>query len=54
MFIGYSMPAADFEFKHLLKRVQLTEGDRPDITVITGGTLRWCRQFGQGDKLIPT
>lgn len=38
VFIGYSMPAADFEFKHLLKRVQLTEGDRPDITVITGGT----------------
>ena len=37
VFIGYSMPAADFEFKHLLKRVQLTEGDRPDITVITGG-----------------
>lgn len=37
VFIGYSMPAADFEFKHLLKRVQLTERERPDITVITGG-----------------
>lgn len=37
VFIGYSMPAADFEFKHLLKRVQLTEESRPDITVITGG-----------------
>lgn len=37
VFIGYSMPAADFEFKHLLKRVQLTEKIRPDITVITGG-----------------
>lgn len=37
VFIGYSMPAADFEFKHLLKRVQLTEKTRPDITVITGG-----------------
>lgn len=37
VFIGYSMPAADFEFKHLLKRVQLTEQTRPDITVITGG-----------------
>lgn len=37
VFIGYSMPPADFEFKHLLKRVQLTEGERPDITVITGG-----------------
>lgn len=38
VFIGYSMPAADFEFKHLLKRVQLTEGERPDITVVTGGS----------------
>jgi hypothetical protein len=37
VFIGYSMPAADFDFKHLLKRVQLTEGTRPKITVITGG-----------------
>ncbi|QND56045.1 hypothetical protein [Mesorhizobium huakuii] len=37
VFIGYSMPPADFEFKHLLKRVQLTEKVRPDITVITGG-----------------
>ncbi len=38
VFIGYSMPAADFEFKHLLKRVQLTESTRPNITVITGGS----------------
>lgn len=38
VFIGYSMPPADFEFKHLLKRVQLTESKRPKITVITGGT----------------
>jgi hypothetical protein len=37
VFIGYSLPAADFDFKHLLKRVQLTEGERPDITVVTGG-----------------
>lgn len=37
VFIGYSMPAADFDFKHLLKRVQLTERTRPDITVVTGG-----------------
>lgn len=37
VFIGYSMPAADFEFKHLLKRVQLTEKTRPNITLITGG-----------------
>lgn len=38
VFIGYSMPAADFEFKHLLKRVQLTEKSRPSITVVTGGS----------------
>jgi hypothetical protein len=37
VFVGYSMPAADFEFKHLLKRIQLTETTRPRITVITGG-----------------
>lgn len=37
VFLGYSIPAADFEFKHLLKRVQLTEKLRPDITLITGG-----------------
>lgn len=37
VFFGYSMPAADFEFKHLLKRVQLTEKYRPRITIITGG-----------------
>lgn len=37
VFFGYSMPSADFEFKHLLKRVQLSEPLRPRITVITGG-----------------
>lgn len=37
IFVGYSMPPADFEFKHLLKRVQLSERIRPRITVITGG-----------------
>lgn len=37
VFFGYSMPAADFEFKYLLKRVQLTERTTPEITVITGG-----------------
>jgi hypothetical protein len=37
IFVGYSMPAADFEFKHLLKRVQLSKQKRPKITVITGG-----------------
>lgn len=38
VFVGYSMPSADFEFKYLLKRVQLAGNPRPKITVITGGT----------------
>ena len=37
VFVGYSMPSADFEFRDLLKRVQLTEKTRPNITVILGG-----------------
>jgi hypothetical protein len=37
IFFGYSLPAADFEFKYLLKRVQLSERVRPKIVVITGG-----------------
>ncbi|MCF2870788.1 hypothetical protein L0664_06890 [Octadecabacter sp. G9-8] len=37
IFFGYSLPAADFEFKAMLKRIQLTENIRPKITVITGG-----------------
>ncbi|WP_288338439.1 hypothetical protein [uncultured Sphingomonas sp.] len=36
-FIGYSMPSADFEFKYLLKRVQLARSTPAAITVITGG-----------------
>ncbi|MDE8654554.1 hypothetical protein [Novosphingobium album (ex Liu et al. 2023)] len=56
VFFGYSMPSADFEFKHLLKRVQLTESERPRITVITGGTdadatvERFYRFFGRVPK----
>lgn len=60
VFFGYSMPPADFEFKYLLKRVQLTERISPDITVITGGsgkavseTIRRYKQFfgnGPGDR----
>lgn len=52
IFLGYSMPSADFEFKYLLKRVQLAEPIRPRITVITGGVgaaeteLRFTRFFG--------
>lgn len=38
IFFGYSMPSADFEFKYLLKRVQLAMNVKPRITVITGGT----------------
>lgn len=37
IFIGYSLPAADFEFKFLLKRVQLSRPDPPQITLITSG-----------------
>lgn len=60
VFFGYSMPPADFEFKYLLKRVQLTENIPPNITVITGGsttaadeTTRRYKQFfgdGPGDR----
>jgi len=56
VFFGYSMPSADFEFKHLLKRVQLTESERPRITVITGGSdagatvERFERFFGKVPK----
>ncbi len=38
IFIGYSLPAADYEFKHLLKRVQLSRPAPPKFVVITGGT----------------
>jgi hypothetical protein len=40
IFIGYSLPAADFEFKHLLKRVQLSRVQSPKFVVITGGPKR--------------
>ena len=60
VFFGYSMPPAAFEFKYLLKRVQLTESIPPDITVITGGstkaadeTIRRYKQFfgdGPGER----
>lgn len=38
IFIGYSLPAADYEFKHLLKRVQLSRSAPPEFVVITGGS----------------
>ena len=58
VFIGYSLPAADYEFKHLLKRVQLSRKDAPEFVVITGGSETDCdytyanyqRFFGRGIK----
>lgn len=38
VFIGYSLPAADYEFKHLLKRVELARTTPPRILVVSGGT----------------
>src|SRR5262249_42264711 len=38
VFIGYSLPGADYEFKHLLKRVQLSRSMPPEFAVITGGS----------------
>jgi NAD-dependent SIR2 family protein deacetylase len=55
IFFGYSMPGADFDFKYLLKRVQLSEKIRPRIIVITGGSdadqtaARFERFFGSVD-----
>lgn len=37
IFIGYSLPPADYEFKFLLKRVQLSRGAPPNIVLITTG-----------------
>ena len=37
VFIGYSLPAADYEFKCLLKRIELSRGKPPDIILVTGG-----------------
>ncbi len=36
-FIGYSLPAADYEFKYLLKRIQLSRKTLPRIILVTGG-----------------
>jgi hypothetical protein len=37
IFVGYSLPAADFEFKYLLKRVELSHPKPLEIVLITGG-----------------
>jgi hypothetical protein len=38
VFIGYSLPAADFEFKYLLKRTQLSRRKQPEFIIVSGGT----------------
>jgi SIR2-like domain len=38
IFIGYSMPAADYQFKHLLKRVQLARPTAPRVFLVTKGS----------------
>jgi len=43
VFVGYSLPAADYEFKHLLKRVQLSRMSPPEFVVITGGSQESCK-----------
>jgi hypothetical protein len=56
VFIGYSLPAADYEFKHLLKRVQLSRKAPSKFVVITGGSdchttyLNYQRFFGRDIK----
>jgi hypothetical protein len=58
VFIGYSLPGADYEFKHLLKRVQLSRNESPEFVVITGGSptdcdytyLNYQRFFGRDIK----
>lgn len=37
VFIGYSLPPADYEFKYMLKRVQLSRKTPPNIILVTGG-----------------
>jgi hypothetical protein len=37
IFIGYALPPADYEFKLLLKRVQLSRKRPPKLILITGG-----------------
>ncbi len=37
VFIGYSLPSADYEFKYFLKRIQLSRSDRPEYLLVTDG-----------------
>lgn len=38
VFIGYSLPAADYEFKYLLKRTQLCRPKQPEFIIVSGGS----------------
>ena len=63
IFVGYSMPAADYEFKQMLKQVQLSRRTKPEILLITGGSaaadtaMTYRRFFGANsindDDIIP-
>ena len=37
VFVGYSLPPADYEFKYLLKRVQLSRKEPPELVLVAGG-----------------
>ena len=37
-FYWLSLPSADYEFKYLLKRIQISRTTRPDIVLVTGGS----------------
>jgi hypothetical protein len=60
VFIGYSLPAADFEFKYLLKRVQLAREESPEIIVVTKADdpkkspaiQSYTRFFGEGSFAV--
>lgn len=51
VFIGYSLPAADFEFKYLLKRVAVSRKIHPRIVVVTKEPDRICSQHPAGPVL---
>lgn len=38
VFIGYSLPPADYEFKYLLKRIQLSRSKQPSFVIVSGGS----------------
>lgn len=62
VFIGYSLPGADYEFKQLLKRVEVSKPRRPTILTVTGGRpemaaktrLNYEKFFGKSVKLGQT